>query len=119
MALGQLKIQSASDAEHEEAEYDEALAAFGLQQDPDEDAHIDDVCYLWLVNVEVFMLWRNLQTQWRVGAAGITGLDYTAVLAYLRGIGGLKPKQITEAFPALQAMERATLNAIAEQRDKE
>jgi len=115
MARGQLTL-NASDAEHENEQYDEALAAFGLQQDPDQEPQEHDVCYLWPVNVEVFVLWRELQTQWRAGAAGVTGLDYTSVLAYLRGIAGFKPSQIKETFPLIQAMERATLIAFDEMR---
>lgn len=58
-----------------------------------------------------------MQTQWRVGMSGPTGLDYQGVSAYLdlRGIG---PEQRRELFELLQACERATLDVWAEQRAK-
>ena len=45
--------------------------------------------------------------------AGATGLDYTAVTAYLRDVVQLKRKDVAELFPLLQAMETATLTEWA------
>lgn len=74
-----------------------------------------DKCYLWPCNVQAFRTWQSLQTQWRVGMGGRTGLDYTAVLAYLRAT--IKPKDRADMFNSLQAMEFAALDEWAQQRD--
>ena len=56
-----------------------------------------------------------MQTQWRVGMAGRTGLDYTAVLAYLRTVHGLRGEDLREVFDGLQGCELAILELQAEQ----
>jgi len=73
---------------------------------------------LWPENVKTFNIWGQLQTQWRVGAAGATGLDYTAVTAYLRDVVGIKKKDLLERFEEIRAMEIATLNEWAKQQEK-
>ena len=64
----------------------------------------------------VIDLYVAVQTQWRVGMGGATGLDYAGVeaAARLRGTP-LDP----EAFQALQVCEHAALAAMAERRDRE
>lgn len=54
-----------------------------------------------------------LQTQWRVGMAGRTGLDYAACLAYLRELGWRR-KQRTRHWAGLRAMEAAALEVWAD-----
>ncbi len=61
--------------------------------------------------------WCALQTQWRVGMGGATGLDYTAVHAYLRGVLGLRGSELRDTFDGIQAAERAVLEVAAEQRE--
>ncbi len=56
-----------------------------------------------------------MQTQWRVGMAGATGLDYAAVLAYLRQVEGLRGDELRECMAALRAAEREVLDWHAEQ----
>jgi len=70
--------------------------------------------YLWPSNVKNWHHWQAVQTQWRSGTGGATGLDYAGVLAYL-GAQGLKRPQRLEAFTGIQAAERATLEVWAEQ----
>ena len=47
--------------------------------------------------------------------AGVTGLDYAAVVAYLNedGITGPSRRQV---FDGIRVLERETLNALAERR---
>lgn len=78
-----------------------------------------DLCYLWPDNVDTFNLWCQLQTQWRVGMSGATGLDYTAVAAYLRDVVGIKKKDLPERFAEIRAMEVATLNEWSAQQAKQ
>jgi hypothetical protein len=64
----------------------------------------------------VIDLYAAVQTQWRVGMAGATGLDYAGVeaAARLRGTP-LDP----DTFGALQLCEHAALAAMNERRQKE
>ena len=34
---------------------------------------------LWEINLDVWQVWQDVQTQWRAGAMGIIGLDYAEV----------------------------------------
>lgn len=97
---------------------DEALAAFGLVADPGESggAPPDDKCYLWPCNVPTFMLWQQVQTQWRIGMDGRSGLDYTAVNSCMREVLRIKPKDHTAMFRGVQAMEFAALDVWAEKK---
>lgn len=74
--------------------------------------------YLWPCNVLAWQCWSGVQTQWRVGAGGATGLDYAGVRADLdeRGLTG---EERRDAFNGIKACEAATLKAWAEQRDRE
>lgn len=110
-ARGQLSIPGSNHAP--DAEFDEALAAFGLTSGDDEDGTgaPDAMCYLWPCNVPAFNAWQRLQTQWRESAmGGRTGLDYSAVAAFLRDVLRIKPKARADLFAGIQAMEVAALN---------
>lgn len=73
--------------------------------------------YLWPDNVTAWQCWCAVQTQWRVGMAGATGLDYAAVEALLR-INGIRGDQRRELFADLRIMEGATLRAWGEDRGR-
>lgn len=55
------------------------------------------------------MLFMRVQTQWRTGPAGPSGLDYAGVLSALRF---LRVRPSPEFFDDLQVMESAALRAI-------
>ncbi len=96
-----------------------AFAAAGLRIDGPirrPDAGREDF-HLWPECVETWRLWCAVQTQWRVGFAGATGLDYGAVLALIDR-RHRRPARRREAFEAIREMERAALEAWAEQRDE-
>lgn len=93
-----------------ESEVEEALAAFGLQAAGDARPK-PDMFYLWPCNLRVFNIWHGIQTQWHVGMGGRTGLDYAGVLAYLREVLRIKPREVPQIFSSLQAMEFAALQA--------
>lgn len=40
----------------------------------------------------------------------MTGLDYTAVIAYLRDVRGMTSRAVKNIFPSLRAMEDACLS---------
>lgn len=60
----------------------------------------------------------DLQTQWRTGMSGATGLDYTAVSMVLDLREILKPKKRREVFDGIRVMESAALELWAEQREE-
>jgi hypothetical protein len=101
------------------------MAIFGLVQDDsaDDDASApaprrqQNICYLWPCNLRTFNLWMQVQTQWRTSATGSkTGLDYAGVEAWMRSQRILRPSARAEAMRCLQAMEIASINAWAQQR---
>ena len=76
------------------------------------------MAYLWPDNLVAWQCWQGIQTQWRVGMGGATGLDYAGVRAYLE-LQDLPPDERREVFAGLQACERTTLDVWAEQRERE
>ncbi|MCK9994509.1 MAG: hypothetical protein Dbin4_03029 [Alphaproteobacteria bacterium] len=64
---------------------------------------------LWPDNEMPFNIFTRIQTQWRVGMSGATGLDYHGVGAAIQMMG----KTMTpELFSDIQLMERAALQAM-------
>jgi hypothetical protein len=43
----------------------------------------DDILEIWAENLETWLLFRRLRTQWRVGVNGATGLDHNVLLQHL------------------------------------
>lgn len=73
---------------------------------------------VWADNWDAAQAWCGIETQWRTaGMDGVpTGLDYTAVFAWLdRFVERGDHKQIMDS---IQVMERAALTAMAELREK-
>lgn len=85
----------------------EQMAAIGLT--PEDFEH--DVVEVWPENWDSVQFFVRLQTQWRIGMAGATGLDYAAVLALLRSMR-LPRDRADEIFADVQVMERAALVAM-------
>lgn len=50
--------------------------------------------------------------------AGRTGLDYSAVLAYLRAAQGLRGDELREVFEGIQACELVVLELQAERQEQ-
>lgn len=57
----------------------------------------------------------SVQTQWRAGMAGATGLDYAGVRSAL-AIQGVHGAELREVFSGIQAAELATLSAWSAKR---
>ncbi|WP_429515901.1 DUF1799 domain-containing protein [Pseudomonas frederiksbergensis] len=72
-----------------------------------------DECEVWPDNWPAFCLFNALSTQWRTGACGATGLDYTSIRD-VAGYLGIKKKQIAEIFHDLQVMEAEALLVMSE-----
>lgn len=73
-----------------------------------------EIAWLWPCNVNAWFHWNEVQTQWRVGMGGATGLDYAGVRAYLDE-AGVAGSERTDTFKGIQAAERAVLEVWADQ----
>lgn len=76
-------------------------------------ADIDEDVEVWPDNWPVFRLFNALSTQWRTGAGGATGLDYS-VIREVASLIGINKRRILELFPDLQVMEAEALAVMAE-----
>jgi Phage related hypothetical protein (DUF1799) len=72
----------------------------------------DDV-EIWPENWGTFVLFSRIRTQWRVGFAGPTGLDY-GVLFTLIDRMGLDADKSDQLFEDIRVMEQAALSAMQE-----
>jgi len=66
-------------------------------------------------NWETVMMFMRVQTQWRYGFAGPTGLDYAAVEAAMRMV---RAEKTDDLFTGIQIMEVAALKTLAAERAK-
>ncbi|VVN09653.1 hypothetical protein PS683_03776 [Pseudomonas fluorescens] len=76
----------------------------------------EDVTEVWPCNWPAFYLFNRMSTQWRAGAGGAIGLDYTCLLD-VAGFLGIKKKKLAEIFPDLQVLEGEALRVMAEGRE--
>lgn len=109
----------AADADHiDDDDTAAALALVGLRLDGDAGpANADGVpLYLWPENWPVWCLWRDLETQWRTGMGGATGLDYPSV--WLLVEQRFKRRERKTVFWLVQAMEEVTLQEWRERDEK-
>lgn len=90
---------------------DAAAAAFGLAIPATEPEEHE----LWPENASATRLFEALMSQWRVGPAGPTGLDYAAIPATARLVG-LAGRQLRNAFNGLRVMEAEALRWFGERR---
>ena len=113
---------------------DDALAAFGLRRDDAAAGAADsapasgqpdaapapqaDCAYLWPEHVLLWQCWGRVQTQWRTGMAGATGLDYAGVRAALV-LARVPRRKWAELFAGLQILESETLLVWAERAERE
>ena len=100
----------------EDREVDAALAMWGLVADRSQVALLD--VYLWPCNVPSWDLFQRLQSQWLVGMSGAVGLNYSGVESAMR-LMDIKKGKRAKLFADIQVMERATLAAWEERRNKE
>lgn len=118
LARGELHVSHDDDAaEPQQDDLDDALAAFGLRLEG-ATSQSERVFYLWPEHQAVLGLWFAVQTQWRVGPMGPTGLDYTAVEAAIRMGRHAPQRRVRERLAELQIMERAALAEWAQDRQR-
>lgn len=85
-----------------------AAAGFGLVIEGSIDL-VEEKCFLWPENVEIFRFWQSVQTQWVISDGRIHRLHYEGVKICLEYWAGIRKKDRPEVWLMLQAMERATL----------
>jgi hypothetical protein len=76
----------------------------------------EEICEVWPDTWQAFQVFEAMSTQWRTGACGATGLDYTSIRD-VAGFLGLTRAQDTDIFPDIRIMEAEALRVMAEQRD--
>ena len=73
----------------------------------------DDEHYLWPCNQTAWHHWGQVQSQWRMGMGGPSGIDYAGLRAYLDE-QAMAPDERTHTWACITACERSTLQAWAE-----
>ena len=70
---------------------------------------------VWPDNVSIVNVFTSMSTQWRVGMAGATGLDYNALPAVLRLLRVSRADQ-AEVFDGIRTMEAAALDVMGKEK---
>lgn len=70
-----------------------------------------DAIEVWPEHYEVFMVFRSIQTQWRMGMGGPTGLDYNVLYHKLDRMN-LSKDEYEQMEVDIQVMEHAALTTI-------
>lgn len=91
------------------------LAALGLYVDGAVDLGRDPVFYLWPENVQAWHFFRAVETQWRHGVSGPTGLDYAGVQCVMDR-ARIRPGRQRKMWRCVWAMERGALTGWAQAR---
>jgi len=113
LARGQLDLDPSA-GESVSDELADAFAGLGLEFEPDLAVGQDEF-WLWPENEEVFWLWAGLQTQWVVGMAGATGMNYASVESDMRMLG-IPNKKRRDYYLLIKNMEQAALEEWASKR---
>lgn len=66
---------------------------------------------VWPENVRAFNLFQGLGSQWHIGMAGATGLNYQTAYSRMDRMG-LSPEEYARLDHELQIMEAAALTAM-------
>jgi len=70
-----------------------------------------DAVEIWPENLRAYELFCAMDTQWRIGMAGPTGLDYAALPMALRMIGAARADW-QQLMADIRVMESAALQAM-------
>ena len=71
-----------------------------------------DPIEIWPENWAIFTVFRRVSTQWRVGMAGPTGLDYNVVYRLLDDLAGGDRDEWYQLLDDMMIMESAALEAM-------
>ena len=92
----------------------QAMAALGF--DPEDFDEGEFTIEVWECNADAFYVFEGMTTQWRIGMAGATGLDYAAMPVVMDMVG-VERKRRPEVFSSVRIMETEALATMAENRD--
>lgn len=67
---------------------------------------------IWPDNLQAYEVFASLGTQWRIGMAGPTGMDYAAIPVTLR-LMAVPRAEWPQLFADLRVMEGAALEAMS------
>ena len=82
------------------------ITAFGFTEDDFAPVEV------WPENWEIFLLFRRLATQWRVGMGGPTGLEYGVAYRLLDDLAGGDREEWYRLLDDLRVLEQAALEAM-------
>lgn len=68
---------------------------------------------MWPDNWMALSVFLDMDTQWRVGAVGPTGLDYSALEPVMR-LQGVRKRDRQDIFAAVRVMEAEALKVMRE-----
>lgn len=85
---------------------DAELAVAGLSRE-----EVATSCEVWPENWPVYSLFCVMDTQWRIGMAGPTGLDYAALPVAIRMVGASRAEW-TQLMADVRVMEGAALRSM-------
>ena len=88
------------------------MAAYGLL--PSDVA--DEAFGVWPDNIPACNVFIAMDTQWRCGYSGPTGLDYS-VLPTVFDLIGLPPTERADTFDCVRVMESEAMKIMGEMRD--
>ena len=86
------------------------MAAFGFSKD---DFAGEAEFAVWPDNWLALSVFLDMDTQWRVGAVGPTGLDYSALEPVMR-LQGVRKRDRQDVFAAVRVMEAEALRVMRE-----
>jgi hypothetical protein len=86
---------------------EEELEAIGLLREDVEDTIDVEV---WPENWVPFKVFNKVSTQWRVGAGGATGLDYSVVYSTMDRMKIKKQLAVLDAIRVMEASALSTMN---------
>lgn len=86
---------------------EEELKAIGLLREDVEDTSDVEV---WPENWVPFKVFNKVSTQWRVGAGGATGLDYSVVYSTMDRMKIKKQLAVLDAIRVMEASALSTMN---------
>lgn len=76
----------------------------------------DTAAEVWPDNVAAVNVFIAMDTQWRTGFGGATGLDYNVLPSVFR-LAGIPRKEWPDTFECVRVMEAEAMKVMGESRD--
>jgi hypothetical protein len=95
------------------------LSAMGIPQDKWDQMRGESILPIWPENWAAVEVFSAMQTQWRVGMNGPTGLDYTALPPVMDLLAVQEKDERAECFAGMRVMEREALEVFGRNRGRQ